>query len=224
MRFLILATLAATVTVASAAPISVFSTGNASAGGSNGSTVDGTPDAHWTFTNSSSVTGAALVAANSCVDFYANCTGSGGWVPNTTSSAWIVDNLGSPQTGGLPLRFQQTFSLAGLDPTTAVINLQWAIDDGGELWLNGVPMFGLTGSSGDWTSLHPVTLNSGFLPGVNTLSIVLTSSDNAWEGVRVQIDSATANAVGGVPEPSTMVFVGGGLLTLGWIRRKRNLF
>ena len=186
--------------------IPLFSTGD-------GSTTDGHVDPNWTYTNASSVTGSALVAGNPGTDFFnGSCCGGGPWAPNTSSSAWIVDNISSTASGGDPLSFQTSFSLDGLDPISAVVSLEWGIDDGGNLLLNGAVVDSLPGQNGhNWDTLHSVTLNSGFVAGVNTLQIVFTSNDNSYEGVRVQIDSALATSV---PEPRSGILLGFGAVLL----------
>ena len=220
MRLLLRWMLAAgTISLASANTIPVFSTGN-------GSTTDNTVDPNWTYTNSGSVTNNARVAANAANngsgDFWSGGGGLDPWLANTSSSAWIVDNTANSQSGGLPLSFQTTFSLAGLISSTASITLEWAVDDGGNLLLNGVVVASLPGQndSTHWNQLHTLTLNSGFLAGTNTLHVSLTDDNNNYEGARVQIDSATATATAAkAPEPAAGVLCAAALAAL-WAARK----
>jgi hypothetical protein len=220
MRFVTLFSLFAAVSwIAHADSIAVHSTGN-------GSTTDGTLDPNWTYTNSSNTTANALVANKPGTDFWNGGTcfsvPCGPWAADTTSSSWLVDNTANPQTGGLPLSFQTTFNLAGLDPSTASVSLEWGVDDTGTLLLNGNVVASLSDETGGapWTSLHVVTLNSGFLPGVNTLEVALTSSDDNFEGARVQINSATASPAA-VPEPSSFVLLAGVVSALVCFRRRK---
>jgi hypothetical protein len=191
----------------SAAVIPVFSTGG-------GSTTDGFADPNWTYTNSSNVTSAALVAGNPGVDFFSgSCCGGGPWQANTTASAWVVDNISNSSSGGDPLTFQTTFSMAGLDPTTASITLLWGIDDGGDLYFNGNLISSLPGQNAThWQGpLTSVTINSGFLAGNNTIQAVLTDNDNAFDGFRLEVTDATATAVATTPEPGSMLLAFAGL-------------
>ncbi len=201
--------------LAQADPIPVFSTGN-------GQTADAAVDPHWRFTNSNGTSANALVANTPCVDFWVSCLDAEpAWMANTSSSAWLVDNTTSPQSGGNPLSFQTAFDLTGLNPSTADIVLEWGVDDGGDLLLNGnlvQSLFAECCTGLNWRSLHSVSLNSGFLSGLNTLQVRLTTNNNLYEGIRVQIDSATAAPLAAVPEPSTLAALAVALAILAAVR------
>ena len=212
--------------VAWANPIPVYSTGN-------GSTTDGYADPNWTYTlvnnagnGPPSGSSAALVLANYPVDFCRfPCGGTfGDWVPNSTAGAWISDNTSSPQSGynsannGGSESYSTTFSMAGLNPTTAQISGAWTIDDAGELLLNGNIISTL--GDGNWGSLFSFAApSSDFVVGANTLTVVLTAADDDWEGTQVQIISATAAPV---PEPVSLAMFGTGLACLKLLRRRRR--
>jgi hypothetical protein len=228
MRYLIpLALLFGTLHLANADTLPIFSTGN-------GHTNDGFADPHWQYTNSANTTASAFVANNPPTDFWpgGSCAGGpcGPWLANSPSSAWIVDNTANSHSGGNPLSFQTTFDLTGLNPATASISLEWAIDDGGSMFLNGntvASLPGLVGGNqvpGNWTGLHAVTLNSGFVAGINTLKIAFDFNDNNYEGVRVQIDQATATPVAStVPEPRASILLGTAVLLVFGTKQVRKL-
>ncbi|HKS89214.1 MAG TPA: hypothetical protein VJR70_07220 [Stellaceae bacterium] len=177
---------------APAQTLNIFSTGN-------GSTTDGYADPHWVFTNAAGVTSNALVANNFGVDFYDGRNGDGAWVPDTAASAWLVDNTANAQSGGNPLSFSTTFDLSGLDPATASLSGTWAVDDQALLELNGNIIASLTAPGSNWNTSHAFSVSGSsgfFLPGVNTLSVVLTSNDNFFEGANVAISGSAAPAVG----------------------------
>jgi hypothetical protein len=213
-RFVLIASVFGLCSLANANSIPVFSTGN-------GSTVDGTVDTHWTFTDSgNSTSGNAKVGANPGVDFF---NGAPPWVANTSSSAWIVDNTSNSQSGGGSLIFTQTFSMAGLDPTTAAMSLSWAIDDTGTLVLNGHTIGTLSTQGFSWDILNSVTVPAAdFIAGTNTLVATVTNNDNTFEGTNVSITSATANALVGTPEPATWALFGLGVASLRVIRRRKS--
>jgi len=92
--------------------------------------------------------------------------------------------------------YQTTFDLTGLDPSTAVLTGSFAVDDYLELNLNGAD----TGV-GCWVTYHPAcfeevrsfTINSGFVAGINTLTVA-TYNTGGPAGVVLQV-SGTANAL-----------------------------
>jgi hypothetical protein len=201
-----------------AASITIHNTGN-------GSTVDGTADPNWTYTNSGGTTAQALVANNGGTDFFSgSCCGGGPWTPDTTTSSWLVDNISSPASGGDPLSFKTTFDLTGLDPTTASLSGEWGIDDGGELELNGNVISNLPGQNAShWDALNAFSVvgSSGFfVSGINTLSVVFTDNDNAFEGVNVQVSGTAATLA---PEPGTVALLCTGLAALGVKLRRRTV-
>jgi len=95
------------------------------------------------------------------------------WVANTTASRWIWQASDGTPTD-LTLTFRTTFSLTGLDPSTATISGTWATDDlGVDIVLNGHSL-GLTSSG--YASLTSFTIPAGspnFVAGTNTLDFVV---------------------------------------------------
>jgi hypothetical protein len=115
----------------------------------------------------------------------------------------------------------RTFDLTGFDPATASISGLWTLDDVGTLSLNGHVIDTQTGTP--WFSLHAFSVPAGspfFLPGLNTLEISITGSDNFIEGVRLE---GTLIATP-VPEPTSVALFSlalvGGLCTRHYRRIK----
>ena len=203
--------------LAFASPININSTGN-------GSTTDGTVDPNWTYTSSVNGTGQGLVANNSGVDFF-NGANSVPWVADSTSSSWIVDNTANSSSGGPPLSFSTTFSLAGLNPLTASLSGAWAIDDTGVLLLNGnnIAILGTPGFSWDALTAFSVSGSSGFfLPGLNVLSAALTSNDNFFEGTNVQVTGTADALISATPIPAALPLFAGGLGLMGFLARRKK--
>src|SRR5262249_31868092 len=99
---------------------------------------------------------------------------SGAWIGNTASRRWVWQ-----MANGLPVNvtrtFRTTFSLAGLDPTTATTTGSWATDNTGVgIALNGHDL-GLR--SPGFGALTPFTIPAGtpyFVAGTNTLDFTVS--------------------------------------------------
>jgi hypothetical protein len=174
-------------------PIPIFSTGQ-------GVGV-ATADPHWTYSlknnSATTITGNPIVLSPPNV--------AGAWVTPTGLSKWVstcdaVQTLsclpgyapGGPFVFGaytvpLTVTYSTTFSMAGLDPNSAQLTINWSTDDCGlTVSLNGVPKSpGFP--CGGWTTMHSVTITSGFVAGTNTLSFQTTNADNGFEGIVVDV-------------------------------------
>jgi hypothetical protein len=92
--------------------------------------------------------------------------------------------------------------MAGLQVSTAVISGQWGIDDYGQLFINGIAIspYETGGGSPYWG--YPMSFSvpdADLLPGLNTITAVMQGSDQNYDGVRVEFDTATADTIVGVP-------------------------
>jgi Bacterial Ig-like domain len=178
-----------TATTATGTALPVYSTGLGAGG--TGQLAGGSADPNWSASNTNSCcvySGPAAVLSSS--NLYS------GWNVDTANSQWI--SWSDTHTGGpAGYTFTQSFDLTGFDPSTAAIQGTLWVDDGAYLYLNGQQIvyadnttWSATGQPGVPFSIGP---GSGlFQTGVNTLSVVLTSSDNNYEGINVLIQSATA--------------------------------
>ena len=136
------------------------------------------------------------------------------WISPPPGSKWIgpVDNNDAP--GGVTYEYTLTFDLSGLDPNSAVINGSWSSDNGSLIFLNGVDT-GLT--NGDFGSesfrfMTPFQLTSGFTDGLNSLTFIVGNNGGGPTSLLVSDLSGSASPV---PEPSTGVLLGAGLVALG---------
>jgi hypothetical protein len=103
------------------------------------------------------------------------------WLPNDANSSWVSFTPNSSSAAVGVYIYRLTFNI----PCTngASIVGRFMSDDAARIWLNGVPTAALSTSFSTWT---PVSLTSGFVPGVNTLDIYVTNAV-VWTGIRTEL-------------------------------------
>ncbi len=204
--------------MAQGANINVFSTGVVSPGVLQG---DGLADLNYTLTSAP----AGVPTGNVFV------TDQGGfpfpnWAADDSNSKWISPqpsyNNGQTDPAGV-YNYQTTFSLAGLNPSTASLVFQLATDNATtDVFLNSVST-GIT--YGSFSSLSsPFTINSGFVAGTNTLTFDTQNYAGDFGnpgGLRVSISGTAAP----VPEPASagLVLLATGLTAVGIARRRVSI-
>ena len=121
------------------------------------------------------------------------------WLPNSSTSKWIAPRPqqrgADPSFGNLPgqYTYRTSFDLSGVDPQTVRVTGQWATDDAGrDILINGVST-GIS-STRDLFSFSGFVIDSGFVPGVNTVDFVTIDNGINPTGLRVELSvSTTAN-------------------------------
>ena len=169
----------------------------------------GTTDPNWTYSppyGNSTLTGQAVVLSPG--NYFS------GWTTSDPNAKWIstcdaiatLSCIESTPNNPVVVTYSTTFNLTGLDPSTAVLNIQYTGDDTlGAVRLNGVTEQDLN-AGGLWGSLNSLTINSGFIAGLNTLSFDVTNTDNFYEGILVDVTGTAAPISSSgppVPEPAT---------------------
>jgi hypothetical protein len=149
----------------------------------------------------------------------------GGWIANGSNSSWIAANPDDTLGNGLEIFFR-TFTVT--DPSrAAIIHGAWTIDDAGALFLNGHLLSILTLDFNGPVLTHTTRLNpfttrpSDFVAGVNTLTMVITSTDDFIEGARLEGTLTDTPLPGALPLFATGL---GALGLLGWRRRAEGRF
>jgi hypothetical protein len=168
----------------------------------------------------------------------------GVWAANNSTSSWISTqaNAALIADGAGPTSLVYNYTLLFTVPSkytlsSIVIAGRWALDDYGAASIGSTefsPMpdlmtIGHYTESRVATQVFSITSASGLALGLNTLKFAVT---NKWQGlgninptgVRVEFTSITGDLAAVdpvIPEPGTLVLLGGGLLALGFFRRRR---
>jgi len=155
----------------------------------------------------------------------------GSWVANTTKAQWIAPNpvqVGDTAPAGNAAGtyiYEVTFDL-GLAPTQETIIGTWAVNTIGLLYLNGVYVGSAAGAIGATNLAGPTSLTSftipstaNFIAGINKLDFVVVNAVNGPTGLYV--GEISGNYTPGIPEPSSMVLAGLGVVGMFVYRLRR---
>lgn len=140
------------------------------------------------------------------------------WLANTEDSRWISENANSNSHGGLH-DFFYTFSLAGLDPNTALISGRFSVDNFCQVFLNNIVITEI--STIGFKGYTEFTIDDNFIEGDNTIMFQVSNFNMVGKmGLRVEYDTATATVV---PEPSVYGLLSGILVFSLIVFNKRKI-
>lgn len=190
-----LATLLSSVPLAAAHAvilINLYNTG-VDAGGSALAGGNGANDPHYTVT-ATTIPG---VVIGDLAKTYLN----GAYVADSSSSRRVPDS-GSPFNGNGAFSISFTFDLTGYDPTTAAVSGLWGVDNDGEIFINGVSTGNtlLESSVNNFNQLHAYSINTGFVAGLNTLTVAVADSGSP-AAARIDGIFGSANLFRRFPSP-----------------------
>jgi len=141
--------------------------------------VRGTEDIHW------KISGSAATVATTVPNTFASSTSSAQWIG-------LANDLNGEF--GTNTWSYTTFDLSGLDPSTASLSGQYAVDDTVEIYLNGVSTsISCTGTS-CYSTRTNFAITSGFQHGVNTLTFRVNNFGGP-SGLLVSVSGTAYTAV-----------------------------
>jgi hypothetical protein len=114
-----------------------------------------------------------------------------GWTANTATSTWLSAQANAIGANLGQYTYTTTFTLAGVDVTTASINGTWACDDSCVLSLNGTVVAMNTAPAWTAPTAFSIPAGSPFVAGTNTLQFVATNSGGGATGLQILSISGT---------------------------------
>ena len=118
---------------------------------------------------------------------------SGYWLPNGPSSQWIGPAPSNVGPGGVycyTLNFNLPPCTSG-NPTYSVTG-RWMGDDAGTIYLNGNPTGVSLPVGWAFTNWHPISITSGLVPGLNTLTFYATNAGAGPTGLRLELTGSAS--------------------------------
>jgi hypothetical protein len=111
------------------------------------------------------------------------------WMPNGPNSQWVgpFPTLVNAPGGVYCYTLNFTIPCPTNVPIKASLNGQWMADDTGTIYLNGVPTGNTLPNGWAFTNWQAIAINSGFVPGLNTLTFYVTNGNSSPTGIRLEL-------------------------------------
>jgi len=127
--------------------------------------------------------------------------GTANWMVDTATSKWIGPQFNTSGSAGGDYIYRAVIDLTGRDPSTLIINGQWATDNtGNDIQVNGHS----TGNNksynfGNYTAFDIYGTNGLFVAGTNNIDFLVNNSGAGYTGLRVQIIRSNLRIPPGTP-------------------------
>jgi len=110
------------------------------------------------------------------------------WMPNGPDSQWLAP-VGNPNLPGGLYCYTYRFTLPPCTNGTPkyAVKGQWMGDDAGTIYVNGNPTGNNLPNGWAFTNWHPISVTSGLVPGVNTLTFYVTNASAGDTGIRLEL-------------------------------------
>lgn len=178
---------------------------------------NGQTDGNYTITAATHAGAAIGPAATYFNAAYAAENAGSRWIAFQGNIAAIPSVVGNPDVGFFDLT--TSFDLTGFVPGTASITGRWGTDNQGEIFLNNIST-GITltqVNTANFRVLSAFAINSGFVSGLNTLTLRVTNNGGPTAG---RFDNLVLSA--SVPEPASWAMLIAGFGLVGAAARRRR--
>ena len=145
------------------------------------------------------------------------------YAPDDAISAW-VSPTSSGDAGAFGVYvYQLVVDLTNFDPNAVVITGLFGTDNDGFIDVNGGPAAATAGFA-EFSTLRSFTLNSGFVDGLNTIQIGIDNGGDptAFRAEFLTADAPPTNNDPVVPEPTSMLLLGSGMVGIIAYRRRQR--
>ncbi len=122
------------------------------------------------------------------------------WMPNDPNSQWVgpFSTLANAPGGVYCYTLNFNIPCPTNVPIKASLNGQWMADDTGTIYLNGASTGNTLSNGWAFTNWQSIAINSGFVPGLNTLTFYVTNGGAGPTGIRLELTgTASCCACGG---------------------------